>query len=70
MGRTSGRVAGVVRRLVRDKGFGFVQGDGQEEYFFHRSAAPEFDSLTEGERVEFEPGRGAKCPRAENVTRA
>ena len=58
---------GTVKRLVSDKGFGFVADDAGHEYFFHQSACPSFDSLREGQQVTFEPGQGPKGPRAERV---
>jgi CspA family cold shock protein len=48
---------GTIKRLVRDRGFGFIQPDGAtEEVFFHRSSvdSPTFDELNEGQQVEFE----------------
>jgi CspA family cold shock protein len=61
---------GTVKRVVRDKGFGFIADDQQREYFFHSSACrgTRFDDLREGQRVSFEVGQSAKGPRAENVT--
>lgn len=58
---------GTVKRLVSDKGFGFVAGADGNEYFFHQSGCAQFDSLREGQNVTFEPGQGPKGPRAENV---
>jgi CspA family cold shock protein len=58
---------GTVKRLVRDKGFGFVAAADGSEYFFHQSACPEFDTLREGQAVTFQAGQGPKGPRAENV---
>ena len=60
---------GTVKRLVGDKGFGFVLGQDGNEYFFHQSACVgmRFDSLREGQAVTFEDGQGPKGPRAENV---
>jgi CspA family cold shock protein len=58
---------GTVARLIGDKGFGFITGADGLEYFFHRSAAPDFDALTEGEAVRFTPTQGAKGLRAESV---
>jgi CspA family cold shock protein len=60
---------GTIKRLVSDKGFGFIAaGDGME-YFFHQSALSgvSFDQLREGQSVTFEKGQGPKGPRAENV---
>jgi len=60
-------VQGTIKRLVSDKGFGFVLAPNGQEYFFHQSACASFDTLREGEPVTFEPGQGPKGPRAENV---
>ena len=58
---------GTVKRLVSDKGFGFVAAADGLEYFFHQSACAQFDSMYEGQSVTFEPGQSPKGPRAENV---
>ena len=58
---------GTVKRLVSDKGFGFVAAADGVEYFFHQSACAQFESIHEGQSVTFEPGQGPKGPRAENV---
>ncbi len=59
---------GTIKKLVTDKGFGFIEGEGQE-FFFHTSALQNarFDDLHEGQQVEFTVGQGPKGPRAENV---
>ena len=64
-----GTTNGTVKRLVSDKGFGFVQAEDGTEYFFHQSASMSvsFDELREGQAVTFEKGQGPKGPRAENV---
>jgi len=60
---------GTIKRLVSDKGFGFVAAGDGNEYFFHQSACNgvRFDELREGQSVTFEKGQGPKGPRAENV---
>jgi len=58
---------GTIKRLVNDKGFGFVAASDGSEYFFHQSACDQFDSLREGQNVTFDAGQGPKGPRAENV---
>ena len=58
---------GTIKRIVSDKGFGFVADEGGQEYFFHQSACRSFDSLHEGQVVTFDTGQGPKGPRAENV---
>jgi len=65
-------VKGTIKRLVSDKGFGFVAAQDGTEYFFHQSACTgvRFDELREGQSVSFEKGQGPKGPRAERVTLA
>ena len=58
---------GTIKRLVSDKGFGFVAAQDGSEYFFHQSACEQFDTLREGQNVTFQAGQGPKGPRAENV---
>ena len=43
---------GTIKKLVSDKGFGFIKGDGGE-VFFHSSALENttFDQLHEGQNV-------------------
>jgi CspA family cold shock protein len=67
-----GNTKGTIKRLVSDKGFGFVAAQDGKEYFFHQSACvgTAFNSLREGQSVTFDPGQGPKGPRAENVTPA
>ena len=60
---------GTIKKLVRDRGFGFILGQDGTEVFFHRSAiqGQGFDALAEGQSVEFEIERGDKGPRAVNL---
>jgi CspA family cold shock protein len=58
---------GSVKRLVFEKGFGFIADNAGREYFFHQSACASFETLREGQQVSFEPGQGPKGPRAERV---
>ena len=62
---------GTIKRLVAEKGFGFVAAADGQEYFFHQSACVGggFDQLHEGQAVTFDTGQGPKGPRAENVRR-
>ena len=61
--------AGTVHKLVRERGFGFITVQDGSEVFFHRSAlqGAGFDSLTEGQAVEFDVESGDKEPRAANM---
>jgi cold shock protein len=60
---------GTIKKLIRDRGFGFILGQNGQDVFFHRSSLEQlnFDSLTEGLNVEFELHRSDKGPRAANV---
>jgi CspA family cold shock protein len=52
---------GIIRRLVRDHGSGFIKTEWGEDLLFHRSQLQRIDyySLKEGQRVEFEVGLGS-----------
>jgi CspA family cold shock protein len=57
---------GNITRIIRDKGFGFIQLAGAtEEIFFHTSAVeqPTFDELSEGQQVEFDVEPDPKQPK-------
>lgn len=62
-------VKGTIKRLVSDKGFGFILAEDGQEYFFHQSAYAQgsFSDLREGQAVTFTKGQGPKGPRAETV---
>ena len=51
---------GTIRRLITDRGFGFIKAEDETDLFFHRNELQEvdYDSLTEGQQVEFEIGQG------------
>ena len=59
---------GTIKKLIADKGFGFIQGE-KGDLFFHHSAVEgtSIEELRVGQEVEYEEGRGPKGPRAENV---
>jgi CspA family cold shock protein len=60
---------GTIKRIVRDRGFGFLRDEGGQDWFFHRSGVTggEFDKLAEGQRVSFEEEPSPKGPRATNI---
>jgi len=60
---------GKIKRLVSDRGFGFIDGSEGDDLFFHHSsvAGVTFDDLKEGQEVDYELGQGPKGVRAENV---
>lgn len=63
------KVKGKIKKLVRERGFGFVRGDDGREVFFHRSGLgpSDYDSLSEGDVVEYVVQEGPRGARAENV---
>ena len=64
---------GTVKKVVNDRGFGFIAAEDGKEYFFHRSgldSSLNFDSLNGGEPVSFEIEASDKGPRATRVRSA
>ena len=61
---------GTIKKVVADRGFGFIAAEDEKEYFFHRDgldSSLDFDRLVGGERVEFEIEASPKGPRATKV---
>ena len=64
---------GTIKKIVSDRGFGFITADNGKDYFFHRdglTASLDFDRLTGGEKVQFDVETGPKGDRAKNVQAA
>ena len=64
---------GTIKKVVSERGFGFISGEDGKEYFFHRDGLISFlnfDRLSGGEKVEFEIEQSPKGARAKNVTAA
>ncbi|CAG1007829.1 Cold shock-like protein CspJ [Myxococcaceae bacterium] len=63
---------GRVKKMVRERGFGFIRGEDGKEVFFHRSGlnGGEYDTLSEGDVVEYVVQEGPRGPRAEGVRAA
>lgn len=59
-------MTGTIKKIFRDKGFGFITpDDGTEDVFFHRrSLAPrgQFEDLNEKDTVQFQVRKGDKGP--------
>lgn len=60
---------GVVSKLFRDEGYGFILQDGGGEVYFHRNALHglSFDELEDGTEVAFNVEEGEKGPQATTV---
>ncbi len=64
---------GTVKKVVADRGFGFITGDDGKDYFFHRDSLEgtiQFERLVGGEKVEFDAQSSPRGPRAVNVRAA
>ena len=64
---------GTVKRVISERGFGFIVGEDGKEYFFHRdglTSSVDFDRLVGGESVNFEVETGPKGDRAVRVQAA
>ncbi len=65
---------GTIKKLVSDRGFGFIADESGGEIFFHRSQVANngFDQLREGQAVNYEKGMDSRRNKeqAENVTPA
>lgn len=61
---------GIIRRLVKDRGFGFIRVEGSKDLFFHRSdvLGGSFETLREGDKVRFDVREDPRGPRAIDVT--
>lgn len=60
---------GRIKKIIRERGFGFISDTDGREVFFHQSGLVgiDFNTLKEDEEVEFEVEKSAKGPRAINV---
>ena len=62
---------GKVKWFNQEKGYGFIEVEGDNDVFVHYSAIQQegFKTLKEGESVEFDVVEGQKGPQAANVVR-
>ena len=63
---------GSIKKLITDKGFGFITpDDGGKDLFFHSNEVKgvTFQELKEGDKVSFDVSDSPKGPNATNVTR-
>ncbi len=59
---------GTVKFFNTEKGFGFIEVEGEKDVFVHASALQGV-SLQEGDKVQFDVEKGTKGPQAANVTK-
>jgi len=60
---------GKIKKLIRDKGFGFISDTDGRDLFFHQNSLVEikFETLNEEQAVSFDVEKSDKGPRAINV---
>jgi len=58
---------GIVKWFNVRKGYGFITGDDNEEYFIHYTQVPEGVKLNENDKVTFEPAETDKGKQAQNI---
>jgi cold shock protein len=60
---------GIIRRLLEQRGFGFIQSEDGRSVFFHRSEVLHvpFQALAEGQAVEFAVEETSQGPKARRV---
>ncbi|MEA2092827.1 MAG: cold shock domain-containing protein [Patescibacteria group bacterium] len=61
---------GTIKTLT-ERGFGFIEREGEDDIFFHSNdlVDTQFDDLKVGDKVSFEVTQSNKGPKASNVTR-
>lgn len=61
---------GKIKKIVHDRGFGFISDTDGREVFFHQSSLIDirFDTLQADQEVTFEVEKSPKGPRAVNVS--
>ena len=65
-------MTGTIKKLVNEKGFGFITGEGlQKDLFFHSNSlvGETFEELKEDDAVSFETAESPKGLNAVNVQR-
>jgi CspA family cold shock protein len=65
--------SGTIKKVVSDRGFGFIAAEDGKDYFFHRDgldSSLDFDRLSGGEKVTFEVEASPRGPRATKVAAA
>jgi CspA family cold shock protein len=57
---------GTVKFFNSEKGFGFIEVEGEKDVFVHSSSLSGF-SLQEGDKIQFDVEKGTRGPQATNI---
>ncbi len=66
----AGEPHGLVEKLFEDAGYGFIRTlDGAQQFYFHRNSVlhDDFERLSVGTEVRFNPQEGEQGPQASSV---
>jgi cold shock protein len=60
---------GTIKKVIQDRGYGFIRADDGGEFFFHMSGLQglDFKNLKEGDPVEFDVEKNNRGSRAINI---
>ena len=61
---------GTIKKVTRDRAYGFIRAEDGIDYFFHQSelhGGLVFEDIHEGEAVRFEPKHAERGPRAVEI---
>ena len=59
---------GIVKFFNESKGFGFISGEDDNEYFVHSTGLSAGTVIRDNDSVTFEVSEGDRGPKADNVT--
>jgi CspA family cold shock protein len=63
---------GTIKRLIKDRGFGFITVEGEAKDLYFSSSEVKnvkFEELNEGDKVSFDKADSPKGPKATNVNK-
>jgi len=58
---------GTVKWFDRKKGYGFIKGEDEEDYFLHHSAIEKGVFVKDDDQVSFDPTQNERGKQAQNV---
>ena len=59
---------GVIKKWENNSGWGFIEGDDGEDYFFNICNVRQGQKMRVGLNVKFDPSEGQKGSEAENIS--